>query len=336
MNILFTCAGRRNYLLEYFRAALDGSGRVLAADASSTSPALQEADGAFQLPRVDDASYLPRLLRLCERERVTVLISLNDLELPLLAGHREEFARVGTMVLVSDPQVIEICFDKWRTMQFLAGVGISTPRTWLTLESARVAIDAGELSFPAVVKPRWGSASIGIEFPADLHELELAWELVHHKLGRTFLAEVSATDRQHSVMIQQQLPGSEYGLDVVNDLQGNYRATVVKRKLAMRAGETDKAQVVEHPRLVDAGRRIATRLRHVANLDCDFFVDGEEIHALEMNPRFGGGYPFSHIAGLDLPRAIVRWLRDEPVPDDLFAVRYGVQGAKCDRMVRIG
>ncbi len=335
MNILFTCAGRRNYLLHYFRAALDGTGRVLAADASPASPALQEADGAFRLPPVDDPSYLSCLLELCQREQVAAVISLNDLELPLLADARQEFLEAGIRVVVSSPDVVEICFDKWKSMRFFSELGISCPRSWLTLESARGAIAAGELTFPVVVKPRWGSASIGIEYPRDIRELELVWELAHHKLKRTILAAVSDADARHSVMIQQYLPGVEYGLDVINDLQGSYRTTVVKQKLAMRAGETDRARVVEHPRLMAEGRRLAERLRHVANLDCDFFEHDGKLYGLEMNPRFGGGYPFSHIAGLDLPRAIVGWLRGDPVPDALFAVRYGVQGAKCDRLVTV-
>ncbi len=336
MNILFTCAGRRNYLLDYFRTALGPEGgRILAADASPTSPAIQEADEAFLLPYVDDPAYLPTLLGLCQREEVAALISLNDLELPLLAAHKQAFAEIGTTVLVSDPEVVEICFDKWKTSQFFSRLGIRSPSTWLTLEEARAALARGESSFPLVVKPRWGTASIGIEFPEDGQELELAYELVHHKLMRTFLAKVSATDRHRAVLIQQYLPGREYGLDIVNDLQGDYQTTVVKEKLAMRAGETDKAVVVEQPALSAIGARVAVELRHVANLDCDFFEHEGEFYGLEMNPRFGGGYPFSHEAGLNLPRAVLHWLKGEAAPAELFSVRFGTRAAKCDRLVCI-
>ncbi len=336
MNILFTCAGRRNYLLDYFRAALGpGGGRILAADASPTSPAIQEADEAFLLPYVNDPAYLPTLLGLCRQEDVAAVISLNDLELPLLARHKREFEKQGTAVLVSDPGVVDICFDKWKTARFFERLGIRFPATWLTLEEARDALARGELSFPVVVKPRWGTASIGIEFPEDLQELELAYELVRHKLKRTFLADVSSADEEHAVLVQQYLPGKEFGLDVVNDLQGNYRTTIVKEKLAMRAGETDKAVVVEKEELATIGQRIGRELRHVVNLDCDFFEYEGEFYGLEMNPRFGGGYPFSHVAGLDLPQAVVHWLRGEAAPEGLFAVRFGTRAAKCDRLVCI-
>ena len=336
MNILFTCAGRRNYLLDYFRRALGGDGRILAADASDTSPAIQEADEAFQLPYVDHPSYLQELKQICAREKVAAIVSLNDLELPLLALHKEEFLQIGTRVLVSDPDVVDICFDKWRTERFFSRMGIRSPATWLTLEEAGSAIATGALRFPVVVKPRWGTASIGIEFPQDMRELELCHELVRRKLKRTFLAGISATDEHHSVLIQQYLPGNEFGLDIINDLDGGYQTTVVKRKLAMRAGETDKAVVVDDPRLSEIGERIGRELGHIVNLDCDFFEHEGELYGLEMNPRFGGGYPFSQEAGLDLPVAILAWLRNEPAPAGSLTVRFGSQAAKCDRLVHIG
>ncbi len=336
MNILLTCAGRRNYLVDYFRSALGvNGGRILAADAQWTSPAIQEADKSFLLPYVNEPSYLPKLLDICQQEEVTAIISLNDLELPLLASHKKEFEQTGTAVLVSEPEVIDICFDKWKTDTFFSRLGIRSPVTWLTVDKAKNALSGGELSFPVVVKPRWGTASVGIEFPEDMRELELACELVRHKLMRTFLADFSSTDKQHSVLIQQYLPGIEYGLDIVNDLQGNYQATVVKQKLAMRAGETDKAIVLDSPELVSIGKKIATALGHIANLDCDFFEHNGEFYGLEMNPRFGGGYPFSHMAGLDLPAAIVGWLGEAPVAEEVFSVRFGTQTAKCDRLVNL-
>ncbi len=336
MNILFTCAGRRNYLVDYFRSALGPkSGRILAADASHTSPAVQEADRAFLLPYVNDPSYLPKLLDLCEKEEVTAIISLNDLELPLLSSHKKVFEQAGTAILVSDPGVIDVCFDKWKTDRFFSRLGIRSPATWLTLDEAKSAVSGGELSFPVVVKPRWGTASIGIEFPEDMRELELSYELVRRKLMRTFLSDVSSTDEQRSVLIQQYLPGKEYGLDIINDLQGNYQATIVKQKLAMRAGETDKAVVVDSPELVSIGKAIGTELRHIVNLDCDFFEHNGAFYGLEMNPRFGGGYPFSHVAGLDLPAAIVSWLDADPVADDVFSVHFETLAAKCDRLVNI-
>jgi carbamoyl-phosphate synthase large subunit len=336
MNILLTCGGRRNYLLSYFRDALDGTGLVCAADASADAPAMLEADRAFVVPAVHAPGYLDALLAICRDHAIGMLVSLNDLELPILARHREALAELGTRAIVSSPAVIDLCFDKWATHRFLTDRGFGSPRTYPTLDAAREALDAGDLELPVVVKPRWGTASIGYEVPATAEELELAWRLGAFRLRRSMLAQVSARDPGGGLVIQERLLGDEFGLDVINDLEGRYVATLVKQKLGMRAGETDKAITVSHPVLEALGRQIGEALGHVGNLDCDVFVRGDDIRVLEMNPRFGGGYPFSHEAGANVPAALLAWVRGAEPAASWLEVIPGVRSSKCDRLVRSG
>lgn len=333
MNILFTCAGRRNYLLQYFREALAGRGQVFATDASPTAPAMMEADRAFVVPYVSDPTYFDVIIGLAKDHDARLLISLNDLELPYLSREKARLIAMGILPIVSDPWVIDACFDKFRTAELLAEIGLASPQTYLTLDDAKAALDSGELTFPLVVKPRWGTGSIGLEFPQDMRELELAYALVSLRLSRTIIADVSAADPGRGVLIQGRLPGQEYGLDIVNDLDGNHVTTFVKQKLAMRAGETDKAETVDEPILREVGARIAARLRHVGNLDCDVFLTPDGPAVLEMNPRFGGGYPFSHVAGANLPAALLAWVDGREPDSDWLTVTYGTIAAKCDRLV---
>lgn len=333
-NVLLTCAGRRNYLVGYFREALAGRGRVLVADASPYAPAMQEADQSFTVPPVHSPDYMPTLLGLCRQQQVGLLISLNDLELPSLARHRDDFLSCGVFPVVASPEVVDLCFDKWATAAFLARLGLTAPRSFLALGACREALDRGEISFPLIVKPRWGTASIGVERPADWEELEWVWRMGHHRLARSPLARLSR-DRNDCLLIQEHLPGEEYGLDIVNDLDGNYVATWVRRKLAMRAGETDQAETVSHPLLEAVGAQLARTLRQPGILDCDVFLHGEDCRVLEINPRFGGGYPFSHAAGADLPSALIAWSRGETPAPNWLQVRPGVISAKCDRLVKV-
>ena len=118
-------------------------------------------------------------------------------------------------------------------------------------------------------------------------------------------------------------------MDIINDLSGQHQVTVVKQKLSMRSGETDKAITVKNVALEKLGAYIAAITRHPANMDVDVFWDGEKAYILEFNPRFGGGYPFSHAAGIHLPKAIVVWLRNETVNKaELLTPRIGVQAMK--------
>jgi len=161
MNVILTCAGRRNYLLKFFQEALGNGGKVFAGDATLEAPTLQEADESFVLPPINHSEYCDTLLDICQQNQVRLLIPLNDIELPYLAKQRARFLEIGTIPVVSSPEVIDICFDKFATFQFLQKLDISAPKTYLSLTEARAAIQQGKITFPLVVKPRWGSASIG-------------------------------------------------------------------------------------------------------------------------------------------------------------------------------
>lgn len=334
MNVLLTCAGRRNYLVQYFREALAGRGLICATDASPDAPAMQEADRAFVTPRIETPGYSEYLLTLCRTNDIGMVLSLNDLELPILAAARPKFIETGIMAVVSSEDVIDISFDKWRTSRFLESCGLATCQTHLTLASAVKAIDSGLLSFPLIIKPRWGTASINICRVYSRKELQLAFNLTHHCLSQTFLADVSKSDQKQSVMIQECLTGPEYGLDIVNDLHGNTVAVFVKKKLAMRAGETDRAVTVKSPELEAVGMVIGKNLRHIGNLDCDVFLTPGGPRVLELNPRFGGGYPFSHEAGANVPAALLAWAEGREPDPAWLQYSPGISFAKCDRLVR--
>lgn len=337
MNILFTCAGRRAYLLRYFREELDSHSpvsRIFATDMRLDAPALAYADEKIQVPSVYAEDYLELIRNICESKRIDLLISLNDLELPMLAGNRVLFEEVGTRVLVSSPEVIETCFDKYRTALFVESVGLRSPRTMVDYDEAVRVIKEGGLQFPLVLKPRWGSGSIGIEFVETLKELEEVYGLLLEKVRRSILG--TASGLKDYILIQEKIGGPEYGLDVMNDLEGRFRSVSVKRKLAMRAGETDKAVTVANSELERIGRVLGERLGHVGNLDCDVLERDGEYYVLELNPRFGGGYPFSHEAGVNLPGAIIRWCQGEDVDDAMLHSRIGEVYAKCDTLVRVG
>lgn len=335
MNILFTCAGRRNYLINYFKEALKGEGKIFASDMELTAPALIDADVAIKVPAIYDANYIDSLKRIVKEHNINAIISLNDLELPILSESKEELEALGTKVIVADNFAIDIAFDKWKTVEFLESAGLNSPKTFINLEKAKEAINKGELNFPLVVKPRWGSGSIGIEFPEDMRELELAYELQNIRLKRTILAEASQEDIDQAILIQEKLPGKEYGLDVLNDFNGNYVGTFVREKLSMRSGETDKAISVIDARFEKLGKTLGERLNHIGNMDCDAFEKDGELYVLEINPRFGGGYPFSHEAGINTAAIYIEWLKGNNNIKHLNNYRAGIMFSKCDRMMRV-
>ena len=334
MNILFTCAGRRCYLLKYFKKVIGNSGNIIAADMQLSAPALTAADIKVQVPGVYADNYLDTVLDICKKYDVKVLISLNDLELPILSARKKDFEAIGVNVVVSDPEVIDICFDKYKTAQFIESLGLKTPKTYIDYNEAVDAIRTGVLKFPLILKPRWGSGSIGLEFVDDLEELEMVYKLDKKKVQKSILATASTDEK--FLLIQEVIKGAEYGLDIVNDFNKKHRGVSVKQKRSMRAGETDKAITVDNARLREIGSVIGKSLKHIGNLDCDVLERDGEFYVLELNPRFGGGYPFSHEAGVNIPKAIVAWSQGEDVPDSVFVPEYGKMFSKCDILLNVG
>ena len=333
MNVLLTCVGRRNYLVSYFKEV--SGGLVVGADASSYAPGMAECDKSFVVPKVDSPDYVPSILKICRGENIGLLCSLNDLDLPVLSKNIEKFSPIGTCAAVSSEKVIDICFDKIKTSEFLKGIGLNAPDSHTSLQSALYALSKGEISYPLVVKPRWGSGSIGLYFADNENQLKLSYSLIREKLASTILSRASSADWDNSVMIQPKLSGEEYGLDIVNDFKGKNVAVFVKRKLRMRAGETDMARSCDIPFLSGLGKRIGENLGHIGNLDCDVFFDGNTAVVLEMNPRFGGGYPFTHQAGANIPKAYIAWAEGGEAPSECFNFRINEIYSKCDRLVKI-
>lgn len=335
MNILFTCAGRRNYLLQYFKDIIGNQGKIIAADMQQSAPAMAIADVAIQVPAVYVDNYIDIILEICKKENVDALFSLNDLELPILSARNKDFEKLGVKLVVSSDKVIDTCFDKWKTKLFADNIGLAVPQTYIDYQLAREALVEGKLSFPLVVKPRWGSASIGLEFPTDQKELELAYQLLNLRLFRSSLADASQSDPEHAILIQEKIEGIEYGVDILNDFSGKPQQVYVKEKLAMRAGETDKSVLRNKPEIEAIGFKIGEALGHIGNLDCDIFEKDGKYFLLEMNPRFGGGYPFTHKSGGNYPAALISWIKGDKFNFSTFRRNYDQVFSKCDTLIAV-
>jgi len=335
VNVLLTSAGRRNYLVSYFQEALkEFGGKVFAINSEENSSALWVADEFVQSPLIYDPQYPEFLLEYCLRKKVELVISLFDIELPVLSSLKPLFDSHGIRLLVGDEWLTRMANDKWETQSFLVKNDFLTVPCFLTLEDFFKAHQSEKVDFPVFVKPRWGMGSLSIYKAEDASELEFFYKLVKKEITRSALKYESKEDLENCVIIQSVMPGQEYGLDIINDLKGDYCTTIVKKKLAMRSGETDCAKVVSNKILEKLGECLGRLTGHPGNLDIDVFLDGLNAYVLELNPRFGGGYPFSHEAGVNLPKAIVGWLNNEELDlEQLLSPRMGTLSIKGIKMI---
>ena len=329
MNILLTSVGRRAYMVKFFKEALGKSGQVHVCNSDDLTVAFHYADKSVISPMIYDEAYIPFLLEYCKDYKIDVLLSLFDIDLLVLAKNRDKFTRIGTKVIVSDSSIIDVCNDKWKTYLFLKENGFNVPKTYLSLQQALLAIDRGELSYPIIVKPRFGCGSIAMSVAEDEMALLYYFRRNTRTIGRSYLRfESSSVPQDEQIIYQECLKGQEYGVDIINDLYGNQCNVIVKKKIAMRAGETDIAELVNEPVIKAECERLGRITKHIANMDCDVFLAEGKLYVLEMNARFGGGYPFSHMAGCNIPKAIVKWCNGEVVDKTLLTAKTGIKAYK--------
>lgn len=324
MNILLTSVGRRAYIIDYLRDVykrLGLAGNIIATNSDINTTAMSVADKAFESPIIYDEKYIPFLLEICKSEKIDMLISLFDIDLMILAKNKSRFEEMGVKVIVSNENIINICNDKFEMLKYLKKINMPVPKTYIDLEEALKGADFDKNSY--ILKPRWGMGSLSIFEAENKKELEVLYEKAKRSIQKSYLRFESGADIDRAVLIQEKIIGDEYGLDIFNDFKGENLTVTVKKKLAMRSGETDIAKVIENKELEDIGKKIAESLKHIGNLDMDILFDGQSAYIIDMNARFGGGYPFTHSAGVNELEALIRLCKNEKV-NDLSVKKYGL------------
>lgn len=298
-NVLLTSAGRRTSLLQLFQTCIhERGGQLWAGDCDPLAPTLQVADESLVLPRIEDPEYRPALLDHVQRHEIELLVPLIDPDLQPLAEARDAFAEVGCQVLVSDPDLLDLTLDKWKTIQHFSKTGIRTPASWLPESSSRDAWPD-----PVFVKPRRGSAS--------------------NAARRVPRSELSAVlPSINNPLLQEVVEAPEMTVDALFDLEGTLLHYVPRLRLRTRAGESIQGRTLPD---TDVGPWLRLVLRALGNLGArgpvtlQAFLTEPEPALSEINPRFGGGFPLAYAAGGHYPEWIVEMCTGRSVEPRLGA-----------------
>lgn len=322
MNILLTSAGRRSYIVDYFKAC-QGIDKVYACNSSYTI-ACQRADGYFISPLIYDSNYIPALIDFCKANKITALLSLFDIDLLVLAKNKKAFEDKGITLVLAPESFIEICNDKWKTFMFIQSLGLKTPKTFLKKCNVVTAICEGEIKYPIILKPRWGMASLGLYRIDNEAELEVLSEKCKNEIFNSYLKYESSLTKDDPIIYQEMINGNEYGVDIINDLNGNYVAAFPKQKIQMRSGETDLGLTVCPASFINLSKTISKHSMHQGILSVDCIENESGISIIELNCRISGHYPVSHLAGVNYPQLLVDWLCGKETNNDLLNFKEGL------------
>lgn len=288
INILILSAGTRNKIVQYFKKTLGENGKVIATDMSTIAPAIYEADKYYIVPRITEPGYIDIILDICKKENISGVLSLIDPELSLLAENEDKFKAVGTTVVGSSYELCERALDKMQMFEWLRSHGYNCAKSYVDKNEFFADVKTGKANYPVFVKPVRGSASIAISKVFDNETVDL---LFNHS---------------DNLMIQEYLDGQEIGADCYIDLlSGELVSVFTKKKIVMRAGETDKSVSFKDEKLFELIKKFVNESGWRGQIDIDIFEINGEYFISEVNPRFGGGYPHAYECGADHMKLIV-------------------------------
>lgn len=311
MNILITSAGRRVSLVRAFQKELKKiypNGKVFASDADPIlSAACQVADGHFKVPLHKDPTYLEVLLKECKEREISLIVPTIDMELLPLANNKAILEENGIHPVIASVELVRKCRDKRQIHEFFDGRGVSRAHEYTKVD----------YQLPLFIKPTDGSRSV------DTYLITKKEDLTEYHFSNDKLMFLEYLDHKLH---------DEFTCDMYYGKDHKLKTIVPRKRIEVRDGEVYKALTsmnVLIPYLKD-------KLNHIEGavgcLTAQFFVHktNSKVYAIEINPRFGGGYPLSYLAGANFPKWIIQeYLQNKTIEenfecweDNLLMIRY--------------
>ena len=277
------------------------NGKIIGTDSDSLAPGGFMADIFSTMPEAREESlFVDKLFELVKIHKVTVLMPSSGFDIYPYSKYRKELQELGANAVVSDIEVLEICRDKMRTYQELLP-RFKVPFT--TTEPDKIP------SFPVIAKPRFGKGSRDVIMIEDESDLRYV------------------TSKHHDMIFQQYLPGIEYTIDVLSDLNKEPLFAVPRIRLQTKGGISTKGKIVRNQKMEEDCMNIAKSIgiRGPCCIQMKETHDSEP-QLVEVNARLGGGTIFTTLAGANMPELIIDLVEGQeisiPQISEVTVIRY--------------
>jgi carbamoyl-phosphate synthase large subunit len=286
-NILITSAGTRVSLVNIFKTELQllfPDAKVLTTDLNPEfAPACRVSDGYFKVPPVLDDKYIPSLLKIAKANNVGLIIPTIDTCLLKMSENVEKFNENNISILVSDTSLVKKFNDKKLTNEFFESKNIAVAKLF----------SKTDYELPLYIKPIDGSSSI------DNFIIRLNDELHHYHFRNEKLLFFEYLDHDKH---------TEFTIDMYFDINSKLKSLVPRQRLEVRQGEVKKGITKDaffNSIIWDIFKDIKG-LRGCITLQIFVNHSTNKIYGIEVNPRFGGGFPLSYLAGANYPKWIIQ------------------------------
>lgn len=298
------------------REAPDFTGRIIGLgydplDAGFYHDRLLDGGATLPWPSAGRAAFQQRLREVATRFGVRALIPTLDSELRAVASLQDELARDGIGTFTPTLDSIERA-SKPQLPRLADAAGIRVPESEAVTSIDAIPRLARAYGLPLVIK--------GVYYGAILCESEASAIGAFRHWEATWGLPV---------VIQRHVAGDEYNVCALGDGTGNTIGAVAMRKLVV----TDKGKgwagvTVANPQLVALAESIIGALRWRGPLEVEVIASGrgeraEDLHVIEINPRFPAWSYLTAAAGQNLPWLCARLALGLPVPRTLAPYQAG-------------
>jgi len=293
IKVLITSAGSTNGInvIKTLRDQKEMKLFLVVADADPLAAGFYLADEHYLVPKADDSGFVNKVIKICKKEKINIVIPTFSKELPVFANNKNIFEKNGIKMAVSPFSVFNVTENKVKAYLHFKRLGVPFPKVYSEKE-----IKSGNVKFPVIIRPVQSSGSKNVEIARNREEMMFFKKRIKNSF------------------VQEFMKGKEYTIDGVCDLEGKFIAASPRIRLEVKGGLAVKSVVINNSKMVDFAKIIAEGLGIIGPFNVQCISNGKETKYIEINNRFpSGGLPLAVKSGLNIPLIIVKLLSGKKV-----------------------
>tara|TARA_Y100001937_G_scaffold66668_1_gene91167 strand:- start:332 stop:1246 length:915 start_codon:yes stop_codon:yes gene_type:complete len=298
MNILVTSAGGPAAIgviksLRHFD--VEKKHKIIATDITDLSVGLELADESYIVPEASKDFFITSIARIIKDNEIDVILPTGNLEIDQF-----EILSKMTNVFMSDSKTIKLCNDKWKFYE----------KTKNDFDLPETITEKDSMSLPCVAKPRYElGGSRGVVINPDKHQY------------------MSTLESDVEYIYQEVLPGQEYTIDILCDMDSKPLVTIPRKRLQTKAGISSKGEIISNKHIEQECEKMCRFLGLKGPVCIQMKEDDNgKPKFIEVNPRFGGGTFFTTLAGVNFVEIIISILENKKIvinePKKIKVIRY--------------
>ena len=275
-------------------------GKIVSTDADALSAGLYLADKGYVVPPANDPSFFQKAIQIIENEQINIILPTSGFDIVPYSKNKKALEDNNIVAAMSDYEVIQTCLNK-ENFYYKLKNKFNLPYT--TTNPSKID------TFPCIAKPIFGKGSKNVFICRDENELNII------------------LSKYNDMIIQEYLPGKEYTIDVLSDLDGNALLAIPRERIEVKAGISFKGKIILNKTIQEECLNIAEYIGIKGPSCMQMKCDKEGMPKLtEVNPRMGGGTIMTTYAGVNFPELIIKMVNDDkieiPEINEITMVRY--------------